>query len=97
MSAEGVWFRSRRGRIMAIVAAVAALILTPALVLLDEYWLDLRRCAQPADDPSNGWAPLAMLLLGLVAFYEIMKKAFGATACETRQSVSCCWWLGSLY
>jgi quinol-cytochrome oxidoreductase complex cytochrome b subunit len=88
MQAEGVWFRSQRGRTMAIVAAVAALVLTPALVLLDEYWLDL-----PALLPSlptilsNGWVPLAALLLGLMAFYEIMQKAFRATACETRQSV----------
>ena len=41
LAAEGIWFRSRRGRVMAGVAAVLALILTPALVLLDEYWLDL--------------------------------------------------------
>jgi hypothetical protein len=88
MSAEGVWFRSRRGRVMAVTAAVAALILTPALVLLDEFWLDL-----PALLPSlptilsNGWVPLAALLLGLLAFYEIMKKLFRATACETRQSL----------
>jgi len=88
MSAEGVWFRSQRGRVMAVTAAVAALILTPALVLLDEFWLDL-----PALLPSlptilsNGWVPLAALLLGLMAFYEIMKKLFRATACETRQSL----------
>ncbi len=88
LSAEGIWFRSSRGRKMAVAAVVAALVLTPALVLLDEYWLDL-----PALLPSlptiisNGWVPLAALLLGLLGFYEIMRRAFGATACETRQSL----------
>jgi hypothetical protein len=88
LAAEGIWFRSQRGRVMAVVAAVLALILTPALVLLDEYWLDL-----PALLPSlptiisNGWVPLAALLLGLVVIYELLRRAFRATACETRQSL----------
>ena len=42
LSAEGVWFRSRRGRQMAVVGALTALIAVPLLVLIDEYVLDLR-------------------------------------------------------
>ena len=61
---------------------------TPALVLLDEYVLDL-----PALLPSlptivsNGWVPLAALLLLLIGFYELIKRLFKASDCETRQSV----------
>lgn len=86
--AEGIWFRSRRGRVTAAVGALTGLVATPALVLLDEYLLDL-----PALLPSlptiisNGWVPLAILLLMLVLYYVFVRRAFGASACETRQSV----------
>jgi hypothetical protein len=88
LTAEGVWFRSRKGRRMAIVGALKALIAVPLLVLLDEYVLDL-----PGMMPSlptiisNGWIPLAALLLLLIGYYDGMKRLFKATACETRQSV----------
>lgn len=88
LSAEGVWFRSLKGRRMALVGALTGLIATPALVLLDEYALDL-----PGLMPSlpmlisNGWIPLAALLLLLIVYYEIVKRVFKATACESRQSV----------
>ncbi len=88
ISAEGVWFRSHKGRQMALVGALTALVVTPALVLLDEYVMDL-----PALLPtlptivSNGWVPLAALLLLLIGFYELIKRLFKASACETRQSV----------
>lgn len=88
LNTEGVWFRSLKGRWMALVGAVTGLIATPALVLLDEYALDL-----PGLMPSlptlisNGWIPLAALLLLLIVYYEIIKRVFKATACESRQSV----------
>jgi quinol-cytochrome oxidoreductase complex cytochrome b subunit len=88
ISAEGVWFRSRKGRQMALVGLLTALVVTSALVLLDEYVLDL-----PALLPtlptivSNGWVPLAALLLLLIVYYESIKRLFRASACETRQSV----------
>lgn len=86
--AEGVWFRSRKGRQTALVGALTGAIVTPLLVLLDEYVLDL-----PALMPSlptiisNGWVPLAALLLMLTAYYGGIRHLFGASACEARQSV----------
>ncbi|MBL8163927.1 MAG: cytochrome b N-terminal domain-containing protein [Anaerolineae bacterium] len=88
LSAEGIWFRSRKGRRMALLAVLAALVAVPLLVLLDEYVLDL-----PGMLPSlptiisNGWLPLAALALLLIGYYDMMKRVFKATACETRQSV----------
>jgi quinol-cytochrome oxidoreductase complex cytochrome b subunit len=88
LSAEGVWFRSRKGRRMALVGTLTALLAVPLLVVLDEYVLDL-----PGLMPSlptiisNGWIPLAALLLLLVGYYEGMQRLFDASACETRQSV----------
>ena len=88
LSAEGVWFRSRKGRWMALAGALTALVAVPMVVVLDEYVLDL-----PGMLPSlptlisNGWLPLAALLLLLIGYYDGLKRLFKATACETRQSV----------
>ncbi|MCC7207453.1 MAG: cytochrome b N-terminal domain-containing protein, partial [Anaerolineae bacterium] len=88
LDAEGIWFRSRKGRRMALFGAITALIATPALVLLDEYVLDL-----PALLPSlptalsNGWVPLAALLLLLVGYYEGVKRLFRSAGCEARLSL----------
>ena len=88
LSAEGVWFRSRKGRWMAIVGVLSALIAVPLLVLLDEYVLDLPRMLPSLPTIiSNGWIPLAALLLLLIGYFDGVKRLFKATACETRQSV----------
>jgi quinol-cytochrome oxidoreductase complex cytochrome b subunit len=87
MNSIGVWFRSRRGRWLAGVSFLLGVFGTFAFVLLDETWLDL-----PAWLPflpsaiSNGWVPLAALLLLIYSFYELL-KVLGSRACEARQSV----------
>lgn len=88
MSSEGIWFRSRKGRKTAVVGALAGLLLTPLLVLLDEYALNLPDLMPSLPTAlSNGWIPLAGLLLGLWMYYESIRAVFRATACEARQSV----------
>ncbi len=83
----GIWFRSVQGRWLAIVSAFIGVFATIALVLLDEAWLDL-----PSLLPflpvfiSNGWIPLAALLLALIGYGEALRR-FGASACETRLAV----------
>jgi len=83
-----VWFRSHTGRRTAVVGALTGLMVTPLLILLDEYALDL-----PALLPSlptiisNGWVPLATLLLMLLAYYAGVRRLFHASACEARQSL----------
>lgn len=73
---------------MAWVGAVTALVVTPLLVLLDEYVLDL-----PALMPSlpsvisNGWIPLGFVLLSLWLFYVLIKALFRANRDEARQSL----------
>jgi quinol-cytochrome oxidoreductase complex cytochrome b subunit len=88
LNAEGIWFRSRKGRRLALVGALIGLVATPAYVLLDEYVIDL-----PALLPSlptmisNGWVPLAALLLLLIAYHEGLRRGLKARACEARLSL----------
>jgi len=87
MDSIGVWFRSIRGRWLAAISFVLGVFVTFGFVLLDEFWLDL-----PAWLPflpsaiSNGWVPLAALLLMLNGFYELV-KLFRSTNCEARLAV----------
>ncbi len=85
---SGVWFISERGRRMAVVSATAAFVVTPALVLLDEFFIDL-----PALMPglpteiSNGLIPYLLVLGGLTGFYLLLKNRFEASKAEIVQSV----------
>jgi quinol-cytochrome oxidoreductase complex cytochrome b subunit len=75
----GLYFRSKSGKLMALAGALLAILLVPALVLLDEYWIDL-----PALLPawptllSNGLIPLLITVIGLLGIYALMR--FGARA-----------------
>jgi quinol-cytochrome oxidoreductase complex cytochrome b subunit len=87
LDSAGIWFRSRKGRWMGLVAAGAALLVTPLLVVINEFMVDF-----PGWLPSlptlisNGLVPLTIILLGLIGFYDHMKNRFKATACETIQA-----------
>jgi len=75
----GVYFRSRRGRALTLLAAGLAIIATPVWVLLDEYALDW--AGWLANWPSlisNGLIPLAVIALPLVLLDEWVKKTFQA-------------------
>lgn len=87
MQTAGIWFRSIRGRWLALASAVLGVIGTFGLVLLDEYWLDLPDLLPFLPSSiSNGWIPLAALLLALIGIYEAL-KTFGAKDCEARQAL----------
>jgi quinol-cytochrome oxidoreductase complex cytochrome b subunit len=67
-ASAGVWFSSRTGRSTASIAAAAALVLTPASILTDEFLLD-----------NGGRAPLfpPMLTAGLIPTTLIVAVAAG--------------------
>jgi quinol-cytochrome oxidoreductase complex cytochrome b subunit len=75
----GVYFRSRRGRALTLLAAGLAIIATPAWVLLDEYLLNWTGwLATWPSLISNGLIPLAVLALPLILMDEWVKKSFQA-------------------
>ena len=79
----GIYFRSSVGKITALFGVILAVILTPLLVYLDEYWIDL-----PALLPqwptilSNGLLPLLLTLAGLFAIYIAMRVVARANRSE---------------
>jgi quinol-cytochrome oxidoreductase complex cytochrome b subunit len=84
----GVWFASRRGRKMAVIAAAAALILTPPGIIADEFGIDFAAWmpAVPAVI-SNGLLPALVILAGIIGFYWWIKKKYSATNNEAVQAV----------
>ncbi len=74
-----VYFRSRTGRKAALGGALLALYLVPALVVVDEFWLEL-----PALLPNwplvvaNGVLPLVVSLLGLLGVYAGLRRVLRA-------------------
>ena len=87
MEPIGVWFRSIKGRWLALGSFVLGILATIGFVLLDEYWLDLPGWLPFLPSSiSNGWVPLAAVLLLLIGFYESI-KAIGSKDCEARQAI----------
>ena len=87
MDSVGVWFRSVNGRWLTLISANLGVIGAFAFVLVDEYWLDLPGWLPFLPSSiSNGWIPMAGVLLLLIGFYEAL-KAMKATSCEARQSL----------
>jgi quinol-cytochrome oxidoreductase complex cytochrome b subunit len=84
----GVWFASNRGRRMAVIAALIAIVFTPLLVLADELFFDFAAW-MPGIPPvvSSGLLPAAVILAVLGGFYSLMKKKYNATKNETVQAV----------
>lgn len=87
LDSVGIWFRSDKGRRMGLVAVGIGLIITPLLVLADEFILDFAGWLPSLPTLiSNGLVPLAIVLLFLIGYYDGMKKRFSATNCETIQA-----------
>jgi quinol-cytochrome oxidoreductase complex cytochrome b subunit len=88
VNTAGVWFASERGRKMALVAALTALIGTPIAILLDDYLIEV--AARLPTIPTwitNGLAPFALLIAAVSAFYVFMKRKYAASNTEAVQSV----------
>jgi quinol-cytochrome oxidoreductase complex cytochrome b subunit len=85
---SGDWFLTPKGKRMALVAALTALLLVPLWVVVDDRvigpggWL-------PGAAPviSSGLLPFTVLAAGLAAFYLAIKRYFAATRNEAVQSL----------
>jgi quinol-cytochrome oxidoreductase complex cytochrome b subunit len=71
----GHWFQTAKGRRMALVAALTAMVVTTVWVLLDELVFDLAAIAFP------------LMIALVVTFYILVKKRFDASNNEAIQSL----------
>jgi len=84
----GVWFASCRGRRMAVIAAVAAAVATPALIVADEYLFDAASWLSGLPPViGNGLIPFVIILTATAGFSVLLKRRYSASAMERVQSV----------
>jgi len=84
----GVWFGSYRGRHMAAVAALTAVIITPIGIVADEFVIDFAAwLPNIPGEISNGLIPFTLMLTATFLFYMVMKNKFKSNNNETLQSV----------
>jgi quinol-cytochrome oxidoreductase complex cytochrome b subunit len=85
---RGAWFLSENGRRTARLAAVAALVATPLLVVADEALLGASR-ASPGGAAlvTRGVLPVAALLVVCVAGFHVLRSRLGATRLEATQAL----------
>jgi len=84
----GVWFASYRGRSMAVVAALTAIVVTPISIVADEFVIDFTTWMPGLSSVvRNGVLPAAFVLAGIIVFYWLVKKKYAATNNESIQSV----------
>jgi quinol-cytochrome oxidoreductase complex cytochrome b subunit len=85
---SGVWFASANGRRTALVAAVAAVLLTPTAVVVDEYWIDLVAWMPGLPQYFTlGVVPTLLLIAVVVGLSVLLERKFHASRIETIQSV----------
>jgi quinol-cytochrome oxidoreductase complex cytochrome b subunit len=85
---SGVWFASFKGRRTALIAVLAATIVTPLGILADEYIIDFATWMQgvPASI-SNGLIPFALVLAAIAGFYILIKRRYSVTNNEAIQTI----------
>jgi quinol-cytochrome oxidoreductase complex cytochrome b subunit len=88
LNTAGVWFASAKGRRMALIAGVAAVIGTPLGILADEHLIEVA-ARLPAIPTwiTNGLVPLAVLSAVIAAFYVFMQRKYAASNTEAVQMV----------
>ncbi|MGD9160142.1 MAG: cytochrome b N-terminal domain-containing protein [Desulfobacteraceae bacterium] len=74
---DGIWFVSSRGRSLAIITFIIALIATPAAVLLSEYVFDFTGWMPGLPRViSNGLIPLCIVFSGCIILYLLLVKKY---------------------
>jgi quinol-cytochrome oxidoreductase complex cytochrome b subunit len=84
----GVWFASANGRRTALVAAVAAAVVTPLAVVLGEYAVDFSAMMPGWPQAfSLGLVPTALFIAVVFGLYVLMKRKFQTSRLESVPAV----------
>ena len=72
---------------MAAIAALTAVVVTPLLIVLDEFWLDAGAWLHGMPSiVSNGLLPTVVLAAALAGFYVALKRRYAASNNEAIQA-----------
>ncbi len=86
--APGVWFASRNGRKMAVIAAVAGLALTPLLVVSHAIVMDSTDFfSKMPGIIGNGFLPVVVIVSLLTAVYQVLRRRPAVTRRDAVQTV----------
>lgn len=85
---NGVWFYSDKAKIAAKFSVLSALIITPSLVLINEYIPKLDTLLPSINSfITNGIVPLIILLLIIWVYHKFVSKRFKLTRIEKAQTM----------
>ena len=85
---EGIWFASIKGRRMALIAGLIAIVAALMGIIADEYLIDFSACLNGVPTFfGNGLIPFALILFGCAGFYILIKHRFLATNNEAIQAL----------
>ncbi len=85
---SGVWFLSDKGKQTSKISTIVGLIITPTLILIDEFFMDISTKFESVPAViSNGLIPFLIILLLLSGYFLFVKKKFKTNKVETIQAV----------
>jgi len=85
---SGVWFLSDKGKQTGKISAIVGLIVTPTLIIADEFFMDVSTKLEAIPTwISNGLIPFLIILLLLGVYYKFIKKKFQTNKTETIQAL----------
>ena len=85
---SGVWFCSRKGRRMGVLASSAAILFTPLIVVLDEFFIHFSGWVPALPTLiSEGLIPATLLTSAVTVFYACAKRKHRASNNEAVQAL----------
>ena len=85
---KGVWFASVKGRRMAMIAGLFAIVAAPLGILTDEYLIDFAVALSGIPNFfGNGLIPFTFIFCGCAGFYILLKHRYSATNNEAIQAL----------
>jgi quinol-cytochrome oxidoreductase complex cytochrome b subunit len=88
LTASGVWFGSIKGRRTALVSFCAGALSSVAVIILDEYVIDLVSWLPGLSQTlTNGVIPTALMILALGGYYFLLKRGFRLSRIEATQAL----------
>ena len=91
----GIWFRSEKGRRLAILTAIISLVSTPVIIVSMEFLVGTPSASGEWGAVfSRGMVPGLFSMAGLAGYYYVLRKWVQLTRTKRYKRCSlCCWWL----